>query len=96
MNTDHEKVRALIILSGRVQGVAFRYYAREVASRLGVKGWIKNLVSGEVEIVLEGKRKEVEKMIEWCREGPPLAMVESIEINWLPYSGEFNQFQIKT
>jgi acylphosphatase len=96
MNTDHEKVRAHIILSGRVQGVAFRYYAREVASRLGVKGWIKNLVSGEVEIVLEGKRKEVEKMIEWCREGPPLAMVESIEINWLPYSGEFNQFQIKT
>lgn len=95
MNTDHEKVRAHIILAGRVQGVAFRYYAREVAYRLGVKGWIKNLVSGEVEIVLEGKRKTVEKMIEWCREGPPLAMVESIEINWLPYSGEFNQFQIK-
>ncbi|KUK97937.1 MAG: Acylphosphatase [Parcubacteria bacterium 32_520] len=69
MNTDHEKVRAHIILSGRVQGVAFRYYAREVASRLGVKGWIKNLVSGEVEIVLEGKRKEVEKMIEWLSGG---------------------------
>ena len=90
-----EKVGAHIIVSGRVQGVAFRHYTREAAYRLGVKGWIKNLFNGEVELVAEGPQQAVEKMIEWCKEGPRSAIVENIEVNWLPYSGKFNRFQIQ-
>ena len=95
MKKNKEKVGAHIIVSGRVQGVAYRYYAREVAEQLGIKGWIKNLINGDVELIVEGFQQTVEKMIEWCKEGPRLAIVENIEVDWLPYSGEFNQFHIK-
>ena len=90
-----EKVGAHIRVSGRVQGVAYRYYARDFAHQLGVKGWIKNLLNGDVELMLEGSKISVEKMIEWCKEGPRLAIVEDIKVDWLPYSGGFTQFYIK-
>lgn len=91
-----EKVRAHITLSGRVQGVAFRYYARDMAHKFRVGGWIKNLDNGDVESVIEGKKVSVQQMITWCKKGPGLAIVENIEIEWQPYTGEFNEFHIQS
>ncbi|MBN2395751.1 MAG: acylphosphatase [Candidatus Atribacteria bacterium] len=94
MDDEDEMVRAILKLSGRVQGVAFRYYARNKANQLGITGWIRNLDNGDVEAVFEGKNSLVLQMITWCKRGPSLAHVENIDIDWQTYTGEFNQFNI--
>lgn len=95
MKNINGKVGAHILVSGRVQGVAFRYYARNIASQLGVSGWIKNLPDGKVELLVEGSKNSVEEMVEWCKRGSRMAEVEDIEVDWLPYSGKYNEFQLK-
>jgi len=92
---DLAKVRAHVFVSGRVQGVFFRYETRQHARRVGVTGWIRNLPDGRVEAVFEGEKEAVEYMIEFCRRGPPAARVEKVEVIWEPYKGEFESFTIK-
>ncbi len=89
-------LRARIVVRGRVQGVFFRASMKEVADRLGVKGWVRNLPDGySVEAVVEGEEDSVKKLIEWCHEGPPLARVEKVEVTFEPYKGEFKDFRIR-
>ncbi len=88
-------VRAHIFVSGRVQGVFFRSTAKEWAGELGVKGWIRNLYDGRVEAVIEGEKEMVEEMIELLKKGPPLALVENVEIHMEEYRNEFKDFRIK-
>jgi len=90
-----EKVRAHVFVSGIVQGVFFRANTKRVADRLGVKGWVRNLLDGRVEAVFEGDKGAVDKIIEWCRSGPPLARVDHVEVHWEPYKGEFEGFTIR-
>ena len=89
------RVRAHVYISGRVQGVFFRSTAKEWADELNVKGWIRNLPDGRVEAVLEGDKREVDELIELMKRGPPLAIVEKIEIIWEDYKGEFKDFRIR-
>lgn len=89
------KSRAHVLISGRVQGVFFRYGTRDLAVELGVKGWVRNLPDGRVEAVFEGDREKVERMVEFCRTGPPGAIVEDVEVKWEPYKGEFSGFSIR-
>ena len=89
------KVRAHLIISGRVQGVFFRYTMEQVASKLNVTGWAKNRFDGKVEAVLEGDKENVEKVIEWSHNGPAGAVVENVEISWEKHIGEFNNFSIE-
>ncbi|MEM2740334.1 MAG: acylphosphatase [Candidatus Bathyarchaeia archaeon] len=86
--------RAHIFISGRVQGVFFRANARREALKLGVKGWIRNLPDGRVEAVIEGEEDKARLMVEWCKRGPPGAIVSRIEIFWEPYKGEYKSFDI--
>lgn len=95
MEKDGKKVRAHLLISGRVQGVAFRYYAQDIAQSLGVKGWIRNCWDGKVEIVVEGEEEEVEKLINWCYRGPGSAIVEKVDIEWEKHRREFNSFGIR-
>jgi len=90
-----DKVRAHILVSGRVQGVFFRENTQRKAKKLGINGWIKNLSDGKVEAVFEGDKKSVGKIIEWVKNGPILARVESIDIEWQEYFGEFTDFEIR-
>ncbi len=71
--------RAHLYISGRVQGVFFRAWAAESAQRLGLGGWVRNLVDGRVEAVYEGDPAKVERMIELSREGPPHARVDTVQ-----------------
>ena len=64
-------------MTGRVQGVCFRYCASEEAERLGLAGWIKNLPDGRVEAEFEGPRSQLEVMLDWCKHGPRGAVVTS-------------------
>lgn len=87
-------VRAHIVVSGRVQGVFYRAHTRREATHLGVTGWVKNLFDGRVEIMAEGEREQVERLIAAVKQGPPQAYVEDAEIEWLEFHGEFEDFEI--
>lgn len=89
------KVRAHVFVSGRVQGVFFRYETRRHARRVGVTGWVRNLPDGRVEAIFEGEKEAVDYMIEFCRRGPPAAKVEKVEVIWEPHKGEFDSFTIR-
>ena len=86
---------ARVLISGRVQGVFFRFTMLEEAKREGVNGWVKNRLDGRVEAYLEGKEESVKKLISWCHKGPPGAVVRSVEVEWLPYEGTFSSFSIR-
>lgn len=86
--------RVLILVKGRVQGVYFRVSAAQTATELDIMGHVENLTDGTVRIVAEGKTENLEKLIEWCGEGPPRAKVKSVELKWLPPEGGFVDFSI--
>jgi acylphosphatase len=84
--------RLRMLVHGRVQGVFFRHAAAEQARELGLRGWVKNLASGDVEIVAEGPRRELKTLAAWANQGPPLARVTAVEEEWLEYRGEYGAF----
>ncbi len=86
--------RMHVIISGRVQGVFFRAYTRETALALKLTGWVRNLSDGGVEAVFEGEDTSIETMLEWCRKGPPHAIVKKVDSAEEPYAGEFRDFRI--
>jgi acylphosphatase len=83
-----ERVRAHVWVSGRVQGVYFRSYAEDEAAFRKVVGWIRNLPDGRVEVVFEGSRVAVEKLIQWCYRGSPASDVTGVEVTWEDARGE--------
>lgn len=68
-----------VLVSGRVQGVAFRWNAREAARELGVAGWVRNLADGRVEAWIEGDEPALERMLAWLAHGPPASRVDGVE-----------------
>jgi acylphosphatase len=74
-------------VTGRVQGVSFRWYAAREAGRLGLTGWVRNEPDGSVAAHLEGPDDAVEEMADWCGHGPPAARVEQVEVRDVPATG---------
>jgi acylphosphatase len=89
-----DKARARLFIAGRVQGVAFRWETQRAAARCGVTGWVRNLPDGRVEALVEGPRQQVADLVDWCRKGPPVAQVDSLDVQWEDYQGEFAGFEI--
>lgn len=89
-----DKVRAHVFIAGKVQGVYFRQNTMETAKKNGVAGWVRNLPDGRVEAVLEGEKAGVEKVVDWCRRGPPKAQVQEFELKFESYTGDFSDFVI--
>ena len=83
-----------IIIEGRVQGVGFRYSAKRTAEALGINGWIKNDPNGSVSIKAEGEEKKLNQFIDWCKQGPPGAIVQNVKANETPEE-HFKGFNIK-
>lgn len=88
------KVSKKCIISGKVQGVFFRQGTFEQATSLGIKGWVRNLASGDVECVICGTPEAVEILIDWLWEGPAAARVENVEIQDIAWQ-DFESFIIK-
>lgn len=84
-----------LIISGRVQGVGFRYFTYKNARELGIKGWVQNLRDGTVEVVLEGPPENVETMVERLKKGPPSARVRQVEEVESVNSEDFKKFSIR-
>lgn len=82
-------------ISGYVTGVFFRAHIQDLALRLGVRGWVRNTSDGRVEAVFEGEREAVERMIEFCKRGPPGARVSDVKVSWQDFRGEFKGFGIR-
>jgi acylphosphatase len=81
---------------GRVQGVFFRYFVQNVARRLGLKGYVCNLASGDaVEVQAEGEKQQLNKLLGQLEVGSPGARVERVEVKWADYSGQFDDFSVR-
>jgi acylphosphatase len=69
-----------MLITGRVQGVCFRAYTRDEARSLGVKGWVRNLPDGRVEVLAKGGIDQLRALEAFCRRGPPHARVRDVEV----------------
>lgn len=87
-------VRYRVLISGRVQGVAYRYSCRIVAQQHGVAGWVRNLPDGTVEAVFEGSPEEVDRLVEWSRHGPRYAEVADVRVHAEEPEG-ISEFQVR-
>jgi acylphosphatase len=90
-----DRARVHLIVSGRVQGVAFRAYTADEAHRLRLTGWVRNLPDGRVEAEAEGERRALEALVAWCRTGPPSAHVVAVEATWGPHRGDLGPFSVR-
>jgi acylphosphatase len=89
------KVRAQVLISGRVQGVFFRWTILDQAKKHNVTGWVQNTLDGRVKAIFEGEKKDVETMIDVCKSGPPAAKVTDVELKWKEYVGNIKAFKIR-
>jgi acylphosphatase len=90
-----ESVGVHLLVSGRVQGVGFRFFARETAMQLGVTGWVRNLPDGNVEAQAYGTRALLEQFIHRLQQGPAFSRVEHVEPRWLAEEKGPNSFEIR-
>ncbi len=82
-------------IHGLVQGVYYRASAAAVARELELTGWVRNEEDGTVRLVAEGPRQSLERLVTWCRGGPPEATVDRVLETWSGGKGEFADFQIR-
>lgn len=86
--------RVHIFVSGRVQGVNFRWNTKNFAEKLDITGFARNLDDGRVEIIAEGNDDDINKLIKYLKKGPILSKVEHLEVKNEKYKGEFAGFSI--
>jgi acylphosphatase len=86
MPTDAATTGAYMLVSGRVQGVGYRWFVRSHAESLGLTGWARNRREGTVELEVFGLRSKIEQLAQRLREGPPASDVTEVTVHWLPAS----------
>ncbi len=84
------------IVSGKVQGVSFRYFVVEQARELNLSGWVRNLWNGNVEVTAEGQLEDLEALLRSLHDGPPMAKVALVNEDWQDYQGEFIGFHVRS
>jgi acylphosphatase len=84
-----------IIVSGVVQGVGFRYFVLETARELGLRGWVRNLANGDVEIEAEGPAELMESFIAAVRKGPRMSHITGLDIEDLPCENRYHNFSVR-
>jgi acylphosphatase len=90
-----DPARLRLIVTGRVQGVGFRYATVDEAARLQLVGWVRNCRDGSVEIVAEGPRQRLERLAVWSHGGPRGALVDNVCAHWGEATGECADFSIR-
>ncbi|MEC4984654.1 MAG: acylphosphatase [Oscillatoria sp. PMC 1068.18] len=75
-----EQIRVHVFISGKVQGVGYRFSTVHKAQQLQINGWVRNLSDGRVEAVFEGEKKAVETILVWCETGPTSAVVKDVTV----------------
>jgi acylphosphatase len=77
-----KQTRAHAFISGKVQGVGYRYSTMNAAKKLNLNGWVRNLADSRVEAVFEGSQEVVEEMIRWCHQGSDAAVVKDVQVDY--------------
>jgi len=86
----------LVKISGIVTGVGFRYSTRAFVSQFSeVKGYVRNVCEGQVEVLIQGKKEHLEVILAWLKHSPSHGRVDEIKINPVPISNELENFSIK-
>ena len=93
MSTPNARLTAIV--TGMVQGVNFRWFTQRRASELGLAGYVRNRPDGSVELVAEGPRDAVERLLDAVRVGPSMAAVENVDAHWDAPSGKMGRFEIR-
>lgn len=88
--------RLEVVVTGRVQGVNFRYYTQRESERLGLRGYVLNRQDGSVEVVAEGERAALEALLAWLHRGPTAARVEQLTPHWAQPAGGFARFEVRS
>lgn len=83
-----------VIISGRVQGVGFRFATQREALRLRLRGWVKNLSDGRVEAYFEGDKDSLTAVLQWCHVGPRWASVSDVRAEWTTGKQQYDAFYI--
>jgi acylphosphatase len=83
-------------VTGRVHGVGFRYFVLREATALGLTGWVANEGDGSLRCVAEGRREPLAALLELLREGPPAAIVDGVSEAWMPATGSFGTFGVRS
>lgn len=91
----NSQMQRYILISGKVQGVGFRYFTRQNAMKLGVHGYAKNLPNGKVEVIAEADKATLDEFVKILWKGPPASKVEAVKVEARPHSGEYTSFGIK-
>jgi len=89
-----DKKGVRLIIYGKVQGVFFRASTKDKARELRLTGFVRNREDGTVEVVAEGDRDQLQKLVDWCRKGPDLSQVNDVQLDWQPYIAQFEKFMI--
>jgi acylphosphatase len=89
-----ERERLHGVIKGDVQGVGFRFFMIRRAQALGLTGWVKNRDDGVVEFVAEGMRRDLEQLERAAQQGPQMARVAAVEVNWSEATGDLSRFDI--
>jgi acylphosphatase len=93
MGGEQERLRAIV--HGYVQGVGFRWRTREVARRLGVRGYVRNRADRTVEVVAEGSNRALRDLVAFLERGPSAASVRRVEVDWDRSRSEFSGFEVR-
>ncbi|MFC1723450.1 acylphosphatase [Nanoarchaeota archaeon] len=88
--------RAKMIITGKVQGVYFRNFAKQNANKLGLVGWVKNRKDGALEVVVQGAEAKIEQFHTLCKSGPMMAKVEEIGVEWLDLDEDLEYFDLRS
>jgi acylphosphatase len=94
-STSTQSARLHAHVEGRVQGVGFRAFVEQSAELLELKGWVRNRWDGSVEVIAEGKRQDLEKLLAGLRRGPLASGVTDVRFEWQPATGEFTYFSVR-
>ena len=94
--SNEEQTRLHAIIHGRVQGVGFRAFVVENGLALGANGWARNKWNGTVEVVAEGDRQLLERLLAVLRRGPRMANVTQVDLDWQSPTGEFTSFSVRS
>lgn len=86
--------QARLVISGKVQGVFYRASCQDVAISYRLFGYAKNLPSGQVEVIAQGEKENIKRLIEWCKKGPPHAKVADVKVEWQSVQEQFSGFEV--
>jgi acylphosphatase len=90
-----QTMRLEAVVKGRVQGVGFRYHVLQLAREMGITGYVRNLWDGSVEVVAEGDKVKLDRLLAYLQVGPRSAWVREVTTNWQAASGEFHSFEVR-